>query len=521
MVEKQSFRRYVTLTAAKKMRGCLEVVLDRKRAKRIEAMSIMSRTLSASICFAVISFALGGAAHPEASRRLAGAIDKALASPCVTPGKTGVRVVALPSGEPVYERNGSTPLVPASVQKLITTAAALHYLGPDYRFKTEILYTGSRKNGIVNGDLVVRGKGDPKLVPEQVWLIAERIKHLNINEVTGDLVVDGTFFDSLKTAPSWSRNHTQRAYDAMLGALSVSFNTVAVHVNAGEKVGDPLIVGLFPDSAYLKLVNKARTSAKGKGGVKARRSGGKGKIVISVTGSMKPGSKEKVIYLNVPDPLKYAGEIFREYFKRGGVSIKGAIRKAAAPENARLIYTHESEPLAVILRNLNKYSNNFLAEQIVKTLAAEVGKIPGSHKNAMKLISGFLAESGIDMAGAALADASGLSRSNRVTAKLITELLTVMNRRFDIGPDFLAALGIMGVDGSVRDRMSRSPAKSKARVKTGSLAGLSSLAGYVAGKGENLFAFAIFLNDNSCYYKDADRIEDAIVTAIHKYGEAK
>ncbi len=130
-----------------------------------------------------------------------------------------------------------------------------------------------------------------------------------------------------------------------------------------------------------------------------------------------------------------------------------------------------------------------------------------------------MTDSGIDASEIILADASGLSRRNRISAKAITSLLTVMNGRFDIGPDFLAALGIMGVDGSVKKRMSSSPARSRARAKTGSLSGLSALAGYVTGEKGSLFAFAIFLNNNKCNYKGADKIEDEIVTSIYKYGE--
>lgn len=456
----------------------------------------------------------------QASKRLSGAINKAVSKQCVDPRKTGISVVELPSGKQVYERNGSLPLMPASVEKLITTAAALHYLGPDYRFETEILHTGFRKGGNINGDLVIRGKGDPDLTPEKIWLIAERIKRMGVDEVTGALVVDGSFFDLRVTAPSWSNSHSQRAYDARLGALSVSFNTVAVHIHPGGKNGAPVIAGLFPGSPYLELVNKAKTASKGRRGVHARRSIKNGKIVITVTGTMRPGSKGKTIYLNVHDPLKYAAATFKEFFRRSGVVIKGGVETAPkAGAATSLIYTHKSDPLAVIVRKLNKFSNNFVAEQIAKTIAAEKMGEPGSHEKALKLFTRFMVDSGIDMSGLVLADASGLSRRNRISAEAVTSLLTVMNQRFDIGPDFLAALGIMGVDGSVKKRMNFSPAQSKARAKTGSLSGVSALAGYVAAQRGGLFAFAILFNNNKCYYKDADKIEDEIVTLIYKYGE--
>ncbi len=480
-------------------------------------MTFYKPVLLAGIAFFFLTST--GAHSFETSNRLSGVIDRAVSKKCVNQGKTGISVVALPSGKQVYERNGKLALLPASVQKLITTASALHYLGPNYRFKTEILHTGSRKSGVIDGDLIIRGGGDPDLTPEKIWLIAEQIKRMGVNEVTGALVVDGTYFDSLITAPSWKENHTQRAYDARLGALSVSFNTVAVDVHPGGKNGGPAIVGLFPDSPYFELVNKATTALSGKRGITALRSLQKGKTVITVTGIMRPGSKGKKIYLNIQNPLEYAAVTFKEYFQRSGVVIKGGVRIAVTDKSATSIYTHKSDPLAVIVRKLNKFSNNFVAEQIAKTIAAEKTGAPGSHEKALELLRRFLTDSGIDVSEIILADASGLSRRNRISAKAITSLLTVMNGRFDIGPDFLAALGIMGVDGSVKKRMSSSPARSQARAKTGSLSRLSALAGYVAGEKGSLFAFAIFLNDNKCNYKGADKIEDTIVTSIYKYGE--
>jgi len=460
-------------------------------------------------------------AGADGGGKLGDAIERAIKKACVKPDHSAVCVISLPEGKPVYTLNASTPLIPASVQKLTTTAAALHYLGPDYRFKTGIYHTGERLDDVINGDIIIRGGGDPKLTPEQVWLIARRIRWMGIKEVTGDLVVDETFFDQLSYAPAWSKNRTQRAYDARLGALSVNFNTVGVHVFPGSKQGDPLIATIFPDSDYFRLVNKAITKNRGKNRVTAWRSNGGRKTTVVVEGSMKPGSMGRVIYLNVDNPPLYAGETFRKYFADAGIAIRGGIRTGVAGDDATLIYVHESEQLSAIIRGLNKYSNNFTAEQIAKTMAAEVSGQPGSHHTAIGLINRFLIESGIDLAGVVIVDGSGLSRKNRTTAATVANLLKVMRRRFNVGPDFVASLGVMGVDGSVEKRMKTSPAKSLARAKTGTLARISSLAGYVKGAGGGLYAFAIILNDNGCRYDEADKIEDSIVTSIYKFADIK
>ncbi len=450
-------------------------------------------------------------------QRLSNAISKALANKCISKTGTAVSVISLPTGESLYNKNGSKPIVPASVQKLMPTAAALHYLGPDYRFKTGLLYTGVRKGGVITGDLYIKGGGDPKLVPEQVWLIADQLKRLGIKKIEGALVADDSFFDKLKIAPSWSYAHTQHAYDARLGALSVNFNTITVNAYPDSRAGAPSIVGLLPDIDYIKIVNKSSTISRGKNSISAWRDKKGSNIYVHLKGALRTSSKGVIFHLNVEDPTRFAGETFLGYFKQAGIRIKGGLRLGNTPKSARMIYEHESEPLSVILRGLNRYSNNFVAEQIAKTVAAEKEKGPGTHNNAMKLIQQFLQSSGVRTAGVELKDASGLSRQNRMTAVAITDLLKSMRNRFDIGPDFIASLGIMGVDGSVRKRLKRTSYAIPARAKTGSLSRISSLAGYVEGMKGNLYAFAIFLNDHKCYYKDADRIEDNIVSAIYKY----
>lgn len=444
-------------------------------------------------------------------------IEKALGSDCLNREKTAVRVIDAETGEVLYDKNGSTPLVPASVMKLFTTASALHYLGPAYRFTTDVLRTGAFEDGAIKGDLIIRGGGDPKLTPEELWIIAREIKARGVSQVTGDVVVDDSFFDGRRLAPKWSERRTQRAYDAKLGALSVNFNTVTVKIHPGRRAGDPLLVTLEPESDYINLVNKGTTTSSGRNSVSARRvkSGVGARLVIS--GSMRMGDDGKTFYVNIDNPLKYAAEAFRAALAREGIEIKGSVRAGVAGNDALLLLTHKSAPLSVILRELNRYSSNFVAEQITKTIAAETNGEPGAHNEAITLLKKLLAELGVDTAGTVFTDGSGLSRKNRLTAKALTGLLAAMKKRFDIGPDFIASLGIMGVDGSVKERMENSPASARARAKTGTLAGVSSLAGYVAGNEGGLYAFAIMSNENGCYYKKADELEDEIVTAIHLF----
>ncbi|MBF0293363.1 MAG: D-alanyl-D-alanine carboxypeptidase/D-alanyl-D-alanine-endopeptidase [Nitrospinae bacterium] len=461
-----------------------------------------------------IPFLASSAFSAETKDDFVEALDGVIRERCINHDKLGVRVVEIPSGETLYDKNGSSPLSPASVMKLVTTATALHYLGVNYKFKTDVYHTGSRDGGVVKGDLVIKGGGDPKLTSEAVWLIAEEVRRQGITDVTGDLVLDVSFFDDNDNPPARNGKRTQRPYDALLGALSVNFNTVAVHVYPGVKAGDPVIAEAVPSSPYFRMINDGVTR-NGDHPVAAFRVNGQENVVIRITGSMRPDEPGGAININVDDPLRFAGETFRAYLKRSGVNIAGVIKKGLVPSNARLIHTYQSEPLSMILRDLNRFSNNFVAEQIVKTVAAEVTGAPGSHENGLSLAMKFLSESGVDTTGVVLADGSGLSKDNRLTAKTLSGLLVAMSRRFDVGPDFIASLGIMGVDGTVRKRLKTSPAKSLARAKTGTINHVTALAGYVSGQDGKLYGFTILQNDSGCPYRGSHKIEDRIVTTVH------
>lgn len=445
-------------------------------------------------------------------------VDSILQTRCLNQEHTSVSIVALPSGQAVYSRHTETPLLPASVTKLVTTAAALHYLGPEYHFKTDILYTGERDGETIVGDLVIKGGGDPKLTSEQLWYIASQIKGHGIRTITGDLIIDTGFFDDNLRAPAWGNQNTATAYDANLCALSVNFNVVAVHILPGKAVNDPVIVWLEPETDYFELVNNGKTIKRGGNSVSASRSSSANGIKVKVSGSMPLGSAEKTIFLNIPDPIAYAATTFRDFLQRMGISIHGNTVVRPTPFDVTLLYRHYSAPIATILKELNTYSNNFMAEQILKTMAAEVTQLPGSHQEGQRLVRAFLKDIGINVQEVNLVDGSGLSRNNHITTAAMTNLLTTTYNRFDIGPDFIAALKVMGAEDGFSKRFSDSPARSLVRAKTGTLSGVSNLAGYVESEAGQLFAYAIFLNNNRCGDRGADQVENKIVTAIYQVG---
>jgi len=465
-------------------------------------------------------FCLITVAHSQTHTSLVKTIETAINARCLDDSQTSVRVVALPQGNEIYDYNSQQPLLPASVMKIVTTAAALHYLGPDYRFKTKVLHNGYRHKDTIHGDLILRGGGDPRLTTEHLWRIATQIKASGIERVTGNLVMDTLFFDELDRAPAWEVERSQRAYDAKLSALSLNFNTIAIHILPAEAANKPVSAWLEPTSTYMSLTNEAKTVKRGRTTVWASRENQSiDKVEVIVRGKIPLEAKEKVIRINVETPKRYTSEIFNNLLKQVDVTIYGKITSAFAPTDGSELYQHLSPTLSLILKDLNTFSNNFTAEQILKSIAAEHVKRPGSHAKGLQLIKTFLQDNGVNLQGVLIQDASGLSRKNRMTTRAITDLLTHMHARFDIGPDFIAALRLMATKGILSQRLTRSPAKGQIRAKTGSLRRVSTLAGYIETAQGQIFAYAIFFNNNSCGHWRADRIEDRIVTAIYTLGD--
>ncbi len=455
-------------------------------------------------------------------------INRALSAQCLDDEQTAIRIVSVTDGKVIYSRNADTPLLPASIQKILTTAAALHYLGPEFRFHTQIRYTGERQQHRIDGHLVIRGGGDPMLRSEDLWRIANSLKRSGITEITGGIIADVHLFDGYDRAPSWKKVRSQRAYDAKIGALSLNLNSITVHALPGLEVGDPIRAWIEPAPAYMKLDNQGLTIAdtrknRGRRSFWAKRKAlipatqaGSGALPIEIHGRLLLGTKAQVGFLNIDNPARYTTETFRYFLNKAGITVRGRSKVSQQLVSSYYLYEHTSAPLSLILKELNTYSSNHIAEQILKTIAAQAYKTkkPASHQDALKLEYAFLQQAKISTQGLNVTDGSGLSRQNRFTARTMTDLLRYMYPRFDIGPDFISSLRVMGARGAHSRRLKNSPARGKVRAKTGSLKGVSTLAGYVPDSKGKLYAFAFFLTNNRCGYTGADKIEDQIIHAV-------
>jgi len=439
-------------------------------------------------------------------------ITNILSSSCLRKNNYGIKIYSLDRGETLYEIRSKKLFIPASNSKIITTAVALKYLGPNYRFSTQIYTDGILENQILKGNLYIKGSGDPKLVTEQLWLLVNGLRNLPLRQIKGNIIGDDSFFDKKKRVKTWIENPGAQAYEAPLGSLSFNFNTTKVYVSPGRKVGDQPKIVIEPENDYIKLENNARTL---KPGIRNRlivnRVNKEDHDLITISGGINLGQPRAQYFLNITKPTEYALNIFKSYVELAGIEFDGKLLKGKLPENAVKLYTHEGEPLALALRGLNKFSNNFVAEQILKTIGAERFGPPGSTKKGLIVFEEYMKQLGYESGQYKVFDGSGLSRQNRLSPMILVDILRNIKNDLSIYPEFVTALGVMGVDGNVKHRMSKVESSNKARVKTGTLNFISALSGFFESKDGELFAFSILMNELKCSNGRVKKIQDQII----------
>ncbi len=421
-------------------------------------------------------------------------------------GKANIQVsaniVRVSDAKVLYSLNPNLLLSPASTTKILLGAALLAKLSPEFRMQTRFFSTGPRQGGKIQGDLVVLGGGDPLLVSEDLFAIAAEMKLSGIKEFSGDLVVDNSLFMNDKRAADLDsdREDSTHAYDAPISALGINFNSVTIVVSPGQSIGEKAIVATepFPLSGLI-IENKVKTVARGMTQIRVeRRSGEAGAVRIIAEGQIRLASPLVRYYRSMPQPVFVAGEYVRSFLLAFGITVRGRVKEGKLPTNAALLLSHDSKPLAELLRSLNAFSSNYMADVLFKRLVAEKKQV-GSFGEGAKILGSFLNELGVP-GPFVLQDGSGLSSGTRLSAEQLTKTLSYVANDFQIFPDFLASLPRPGASGSLKNRFQDSETialKGMLRAKTGTLSEpviVSGLAGYCNHPTYGLVAFAILQN---------------------------
>jgi serine-type D-Ala-D-Ala carboxypeptidase/endopeptidase (penicillin-binding protein 4) len=480
--------------------------------KRISYQTITIIVLYA-LCFSlVVSAAALAETHGNGTSLFQKAVKKILSSSCLRKNNFGIKIYSLDRGESLFELRADKLFIPASNLKILTTAVALQTLGPNYRFPTQLYTDGTLKNGVLNGDLYLKGYGDPKFVTEQMWLLVNELKNIPVLNITGNIIGDDTFFDDRKRVKTWIKNPGAQAYEAPLGALSYNFNTVHAYVTPAAKAGRKPKIIIDPDTDYITLDNQAITLEPGKRSrLIVNRLDYNGFDEVTVSGGIRLNQPRAQYFLNITDPTQYTLSTLKKYLEHAGIQFQGKTEKGIVPELAMELLTHESEPLTLALQGLNKFSNNFVAEQILKTIGAEKYGPPGTTLKGLKVFEEYLMALGHRQDQYKVHDGSGLSRQNRLSPQMIIDILRHVNNDLGVYPEFVSALGVMGVDGNVKKRMSGVKNSERARVKTGTLNFVSALSGYFQSRDGETFAFSILMNSLKCSNSRVKKIQDQII----------
>lgn len=469
--------------------------LDRLAAVAALALTVSSPEPTAASVEVPREHPATGAQPAAAPSTLKEHIDAVLGEAFLETATVGVSVVDLDSGTVLYRRNDDTPLNPASNVKLVTTAAALALLGPEHRYATRLYREDGALTGrSIKGDVYLRGSGDPELVTEDLYLLASDLRALGVKRITGGIVVDASRFDRDELPPGFDQKDELAAYRAPSGATAVNFNTFVLRVRPGDAIGASPIASIEPPVASIDIVDESKTAEGWRTRLIVGIDDQKKKTKLRLTGTIGVDAGPAAYRYPVSDPSRYAGEVLAVVLRQQGIRLgRSRIKMGTIPDDARLVATHHSPPLSVLVRAVNKFSNNFMAEQILKTLA-DPGE-PATFSSALDRVRQWLTARGVATRGLALGNGSGLYDTNRISAAQITTLLGSVHRDFRIASDYLASLSIMGADGTTRRRLRETEARRWIRAKTGTLDGISALSGYAGALGRAPIAFSILVND--------------------------
>lgn len=449
-------------------------------------------------------------------------IDAALADPSLGKATLGVAVNEVESGKSIYARNDGQLFNPASDTKLFTTAAALAMLGPEYRWKTVVYAEGPISGGELKGKLYLKGHGDPTLVIEDLWRVVSELASMGLKKVTGELAVDDTFFDDVRLGPGFEQKQEDLPFRAPNGALSLNYNAVGVHVFPGTADGAPARIVIDPQTPYFVVTNEARTVAAGRTQITVESKDAPEHTEVIVKGRIRIADPGVTQLKRVTHPDLYTAWAFRELCARKGIKFTGGVVRGAAPPSARALSAHYSQPLGVAVRDVNKRSNNFMAEQILKTLGAETVGRPGTWQKGLDAVGGFLEKLGVPPGSFQMKNGSGLYDSNRFSPLQMVKLLVAAAKDFRWSADFVGSLALAGADGTVQHRMEGGLAERFVRAKTGTLQGVSCLAGYAGAPGKAPLAFAVFMNGlTDASTQTARKAQDSIAEALVAYLLAK
>ncbi len=449
-------------------------------------------------------------------------IDQLLDNPDFSNALIGVCIQSIESGEVLYRRNDAKNFIPASTEKLFTTATALKILGPDYQYKTAIYLDGEKKNGVFTGNIIIRGGGDPTISPTfgenpgeflEKW--ADKIAAAGIKSIQGNIIADSRFFDRVYYGQGWSWDDFVFPFSAQVNALSINDNRVDVILHPSDNVGDPAMFKLLPSCPYIRMVNNVKTVGENKlTEIIPWRDVVTG--VVELNGRIVRDSlrKESVVSISVDNPAQFFLNLFKQALENRKIEFSGALLDADEC-NEKITYAklkplaeRTSPPVKEIINYINRNSHNLASEMLLKTIGKEATGV-GSFGRGIEQVKKFALLCNIPKDSYSVADGSGLSRFNMNSPKNFVSLLSYMYKS-DMKDIFVNSLAQPGKNGTLKRRMTKSLAENNVFAKTGSLNGVSTLTGYVQNRDGQMIAFSIMIQNQTVPDAVSQNLQDMI-----------
>lgn len=452
--------------------------------------SIRPHYTSVSVrAFLTLLLAILAIAAAEAAA-LPSAVADALREAGIPEQNISILVRSVDAGPALIRLNAAEPRNPASVMKLLTTFAALELLGPAHTWKTEALADGRPVAGRLEGNLYLRGSGDPRLALEQFWLFLRQLRVRGVTEITGDLVLDRSAFSLPPHDPAAFDNEPLRPYNAGPDALLVNLKSLSVVLHPETEEARVVMLPETP-GADRAVLNRLTLSNGNCGDWREKLRFDMNGETVTVRGDYAANCGDKVLNLSPFRADSQVDGLFRALWEELGGTLRGTVRNGATPTGARLLAVHESPTLGEIVREINKYSNNVMARQVFLTLD---DSRPATTEGARRRIRAWLAARGLDMESLVLDNGSGLSRKERISADDLARLLQAAWQS-PVMPELAASLPLAGVDGTLKKRLGNSPASGRAHLKTGYLENVRALAGYVLDDSGKRWIVVFMIND--------------------------
>jgi len=458
------------------------------------------------------------------SRSIEADLDDILKSPAVARALVGVRIESLRTGEVLFARNSNKLVVPASNMKLLTMSVAADRLGWDFRFETKLEAAGQIANGILTGDLIVTGGGDPSITspdlghPQLFLDWADALKQAGIREVRGRLIGDDNAFDDGGIGAGWAWDYLTDNYAAPSGALSFNENVVTYRIAPGKTEGDPAAVTSAPPGATFSVINNARTGAAGStASVSLDRMPGSTALIVS--GRVPAGGATVSRTTTIDNPTRYFVEALRLALESRGIRVsEGAFdvddaTSVAPAEGRKLIARRESAPLSALGGYFLKVSQNYYGEMFLKAIGRAPGRA-GTAATGRAVVRETLGAWGIGADAFVMSDGSGLSRYDYVTADTIVAILKHVWQDEKLRGPFLAALPVSAYDGTLSSRMRNTPLAGRVQAKTGTISNMRSLSGYLTTDSGERIVFSIIANHFTAPTAEVDAVAEKMLLRL-------